>query len=63
MSWKFLFYSFIVSEEEADEDYYDEEPVVEESTNEMGVLHLLRQHREDEDGEENSAYDYDYEDY
>lgn len=52
-----------MSEEEIDEDYYDEEPAPDESANEMGVLQMLRQHREDEDGEDNNAYDYDYEDY
>lgn len=52
-----------MSEEEIDEDYYDEEPPADESTNEMGVLQMLRQHRENEEGEEMSAYDYDYEDY
>lgn len=52
-----------MSEEEADEDYYDEEPIVDESVNEMGVLQMLRQHREDENDEDNNAFDYDYEDY
>lgn len=54
---------FVVSEEELDEDYYDEEPAADEPTSEMGVLQMLRQHREDEDGEDNNAYDYDYEEY
>lgn len=47
-----------MSEEEAEEDYYDEEPVPDESVNEMGVLQMLRQHREDEDED-----DYDYDEY
>lgn len=57
------FFVLSVSEEEMDEDYYDEETPAEEPASEMGVLQMLKQHREDEDGEDNNAYDYEYEDY
>lgn len=57
-----IFFS-LVSEEENEEDYYDEEPAVDESANEMGVLQMLRQHREDENDDDNNAFDYDYDDY
>lgn len=53
-----------MSEEENEEYYYNEETGGDESTTELGVLQMLRQHREGEDGDEdNSAYDFDYDDY
>lgn len=56
-------YSFVlVSEEEVDEYDDDEEQVVDESVNEMGVLQMLRQHREDEEGDDYNE-DYFEEDY
>lgn len=47
---------FIVPEEECEEDFEDDVPVGEP---EMGVLQMLRQHREDGD----DYYGYDEEDY
>lgn len=49
----------IVKGEKEEEDYedYEEEQAVEENTDEMGVLQMLRQHREDDDAED---YNYEY---
>nr|CAI5861565.1 unnamed protein product [Callosobruchus analis] len=46
------------SEEELEDDY-DEEPPVEEPSTEMGVLQMLRQHREGAD-DENEDFEYNY---
>lgn len=50
-----------MSEEEIDEFDDDEEQPADESTNEIGVLQMLRQHREDEEGDDYNE-DY-YEEY
>lgn len=40
------------SEEDLDEEFEDEYQGGEEQTNEIGVLQMLRHHRENEEGEE-----------
>ncbi|KAG5895171.1 hypothetical protein JTB14_007338 [Gonioctena quinquepunctata] len=50
------------SEDELD-DYEEEDQLAEEPTNEMGVLQMLRQHREDEEGEDYGYSYYDETDY
>lgn len=47
-----------------DEDYDEEEQPPDESANEMGVLQMLRQHREDdEEGDGDFGYGYFEEEY
>lgn len=55
----------VAEEEELEEDYEEEDSQVpEESTTEMGVMQLLRQHREDgEEGEDYFGTGYDEEEY
>ncbi|XP_060518423.1 transcription factor IIIB 90 kDa subunit [Cylas formicarius] len=48
-------------EEEELDEYYEEEPAQKEST--MGVLEMLKQHREDEAGDDDYEYGYYEEDY
>ncbi|XP_023311400.1 transcription factor IIIB 90 kDa subunit [Anoplophora glabripennis] len=52
-----------LSEEEMDEYYEEEEQPPDETANEIGVLQMLRQHREDEDGEGEFGYGYFEEEY
>ncbi|CAG9820436.1 unnamed protein product [Phaedon cochleariae] len=49
--------TIIVSEDEMDEDYEDDEQPA-ETNNEMGVLQMLRQHREDEEDPQEFGYGY-----
>lgn len=46
-----------------DEDYDEEEQPPDEPANEMGVLQMLRQHREDENEGGDFGYDYFEEEY
>ncbi|CAG9862358.1 unnamed protein product [Phyllotreta striolata] len=48
----------LVGMSDEEEEYYDEEPAGEETTNEIGVLQMLRQHRENE--EDADEYNYGY---
>ncbi|KAJ8924186.1 hypothetical protein NQ315_006977, partial [Exocentrus adspersus] len=53
-----------LSEEEVDEDFDEEDQPPDESVNEMGVLQMLQQHREDEEGDEDfNNYGYYEEEY